>query len=185
MMYPRSVSSLRGGFHADPATISAQQIASENEAAIVRLQALLQSTADRQLQTEIGQLFTMATGVKASLAAMAAGTKDAAKFDNLVVAHQEVMTRLARLDAAGGGGQTVTPEAEDEAEGAMLDIERRSQTASSIFTPMNIGIGVAVLAGLYFVMRRRSGPTQISEAEMDALLASGEYELNEDCGCGG
>lgn len=178
----RSLSSFRGGLYADP-TISAQQVASENEAAIQQLQSMLQSAAgNQQLQGEIAQLFALANAVKASLQQMASGAKDAQKFDNIVAAHQDVMARLARLS---GGGETVTPTPENQSEGDMLDTERRSQTMSSIFTPMNIGIGVAVLAGLYFVMRRRSGPTQISEAEMDELLASGEYELNEDCGCGG
>lgn len=187
MRHLRSISGFRGGLHADP-TISAQQVASENEAAIQQLQSMLRSAAgNQQLQTEIAQLFATANAVKASLMQMASGAKDAQKFDNIVLAHQDVMARLARLAPAGGAGQggEMIVMSENEEESRLRDIERRSQFMSRVFTPMNIGIGVVVVAGLWFAMRRRSGPQQISEAEMDALLASGEYELNEDCGCGG
>ena len=178
----RSLSSFRGGLYADP-TISAQQVASENEAAIQQLQSMLQSAAgNQQLQREIAQLFALANAVKASLQQMASGAKDAQKFDNIVAAHQDVMARLARLAPAGGGS---ADPGQGGGENVNIEVDETLSQPSTIFTPLNIGIGVAVLAGLYFVMRRRSGPTQISEAEMDELLASGEYELNEDCGCGG
>ena len=178
----RSLSSLRGGLHADP-TMTFQRVASENEAAIQQLQSILSSGAgDQQTKTEVAQLFALANAVKASLQEMASGAKDERKFDNIIAAHQNVMTRLAALVPAGGE----SPEANQGGE-QNVDIEVDGPMAqpSTVFTPLNIGIGIAALAGLYFLTRRRSGPTQISEAEMDALLASGEYELNEDCGCGG
>jgi hypothetical protein len=165
-----------------------QRVASENEAAIQQLQSILSSGAgDQQTKTEVAQLFALANAVKASLQEMASGAKDERKFDNIIAAHQNVMTRLAALvpEDAAGPVQTVTPMAQDEEQARLRNIEQRSQLMARVFTPLNIGIGIAALAGLYIFTRRRSGPTQISEAEMDALLASGEYELNEDCGCGG
>lgn len=185
----RSLSSLRGGLHADP-TMTFQRVAAENEDAIQQLQSMLQiasANRNQQLQTEVAQLFALANAVKASLQEMASGAKDERKFDNIIAAHQNVMTRLAALvpEDAAGPVQTVTPMAQDEEQARLRNIEQRSQLMARVFTPLNIGIGIAALAGLYIFTRRRSGPTQISEAEMDALLASGEYELNEDCGCGG
>ena len=183
----RSLSSFRGGLHADP-TMTFQRVAAENEDAIQQLQSMLSSGAgDQQTKAEVAQLFALANAVKASLQEMASGAKDERKFDNIIAAHQNVMTRLAALvpEDAAGPVQTMTPMARNEEEARLRYIERRSQLMARVFTPLNIGIGIAALAGLYIFTRRRSGPTQISEAEMDALLASGENELNEDCGCGG
>ena len=180
----RSLSSFRGGLHADP-TMTFQRVAAENEDAIQQLQPMLQiasANRNQQLQTEIAQLFALANAVKASLQEMASGAKDERKFDNIIAAHQGVMTRLAALAPADGGSA-------DPAQGGGQSVNVETDTPvaqpSTIFTPLNIGIGLVAVAGLYFLTRRRGGPTEISEAEMDALLASGEYELNEDCGCGG
>lgn len=186
----RSLSSFRGGLHAD-STMTFQRVAAENEDAIQQLQSMLQIAAanrNQQLQNEIAQLFALANAVKASLQEMASGAKDERKFDNIIATHQGVMTRLAALAPADGGegsGQTITTMAQEEEQARLRNIEQRSQLMARVFTPLNIGIGIAAVAGLYFFTRRRSGPTEISEAEMDAMLASGEYELNEDCGCGG